>query len=751
MRLNTILKDKFFPMLARIGLVVCTIVCSLVLQAQAPVTEEAVFLKRSTNPIIVDGVLDESAWFAGSPAANFWEYFPNDTIQASVQTEVYMTYDDKYLYVAAKCYSVGKDYVVPSLRRDYRAGGNDNITFLFDPFNDRTNAFVFGMNPLGVTREALIANGGTGRNDWNGSWDNKWTGVSKIYDGYWVCEMAIPFSTLRFREGSQEWNFNCYRFDTQSGTRSTWQPIPRNQIIMNLAYMGKMYWEEPLKKPGANISLIPFITGGTSEVFSPEEDRTEETFFDIGGDAKIAVTPGLNLDLTVNPDFSQVEVDRQVTNLDRFEIFFPERRQFFLENSDLFGSFGDRRINPFFSRRIGVARDTATGSNIQNPILFGARLSGKLNDDWRVGFLNMQTAKDDKNALPSFNYTVAALQRKLFSRSNIGLIFVNKQTFADVEDNEEVDAYNRVIGLDYNLANSDNSWTGKFFFHTSLNEDKEENKNPFAQGLRLTHTKRRYSVSWEQQYVGENYDAKVGFVPRKDFFRIAPEARLFYYPEDKNIIQHGPGIETSVLWTPGFGKTDHRYELYWDADFRSTSSLRATLVNTYTYLLEGFDPTRINDGVELDSLKGYNYTSFEAFYTTDRRKKVALRLEPTIGQFYSGFRVGMETQVTWRFQPLGSIAMTFNYNHIDLPGDFQTADLFLVGPRIDLTFNKNMFLTTFIQYNSQVDNINVNARFQWRFAPVSDFFLVYTDNYIASNIQVRSRAIVAKVTYWLNV
>ena len=738
-------------MATRIGLVFYTVLFSFFLKAQAPVNGEAVFLKRSTEAIKVDGVLDENSWFSGSPAANFWEYFPNDTAQAKVQTEVYMTYDDKFLYVAAKCYSVGKDYVVPSLRRDYRAGGNDNITFLFDPFNDRTNAFVFGMNPLGVTREALIANGGTGRGDWNGSWDNKWTGASKIYDGYWVCEMAIPFSTLRFREGSKEWNFNCYRFDTQSGTRSTWQPIPRNQIIMSLAYMGKMYWEEPLKKTGANVSVIPFVTGGVSEVFAPEEDRVKDDFFDVGGDAKIAVTPGLNLDLTVNPDFSQVEVDRQVTNLDRFEIFFPERRQFFLENSDLFGSFGDNRINPFFSRRIGVAQDTATGSNIQNPILYGARLSGKINDDWRVGLLNMQTAKDDKNALPSFNYTVAALQRKLFSRSNIGLIFVNKQTFADVSDNEEVDAYNRVIGLDYNLANSDNSWTGKFFFHTSLNEDKEENKTPFAQGVRLTHTKRKYSVSWEQQYIGENYDAQVGFVPRTDFFRVAPEVRLFYYPEKGGIIQHGPGIETSVLWTPGFGRTDHRYELYWDADFRSTSSIRTTLVNTYTYLLEGFDPTRVNDDVSLDSLVGYNYTSFEAFYNSDRRKKISYRLEPTIGQFYNGFRVGMETTLTWRFQPLGSIAMTFNYNYIDLPAPFQPANLYLVGPRIDLTFSKNIFLTTFIQYNSQVDNINVNARFQWRFAPVSDFFLVYTDNYYASNIQVRSRAIVAKVTYWLNV
>lgn len=722
-----------------------------VLMAQAPIDKPAIHLKKTMETIVVDGVLEEASWFNGTPAANFWEYFPNDSSRSRVQTEVYMTYDDKFLYVAAKCYSVGEDYVVPSLRRDYQAGGNDNVTFLFDPFNDRTNAFVFGMNPLGVTREALIANGGTGGDDWNGSWDNKWSGISKIYDGYWTCELAIPFSTLRFREGSKEWNFNCYRFDTQSGTRSTWQPIPQNQIIMNLAYMGKMFWEEPLKKPGANVSLIPFVTGGTSEVFAPAEDRDSDTFFDFGGDAKIAITPGLNLDLTVNPDFSQVEVDRQVTNLDRFEIFFPERRQFFLENSDLFDSFGDSRINPFFSRRIGVAKDTSTGSNIQNPILFGARLSGKLNDDWRVGFLNMQTAKDEKNALPSFNYTVAAVQRKVFSRSNIGLIFANKQTFADVEDNEDLDPYNRVIGLDYNLANSDNSWTGKVFLHHSMNADKAANQSPFAHGTRIRHTKRKYSATWEHQWVGENYDAQVGFVPRKNFFSISPEAQLYYYPKKGKIIQHGPGIETRVLWKPEYGRTDHQIELYWDADFRTTNGMRVNLVNTYTYILDEFDPTRVNDDVSLDTLAGYNYTSLEVFYRTDPRKKISIEIEPTIGQFYNGFRTGMETSLTWRYQPLGSIAMTFNYNYIELPAPFKPTNLYLVGPRIDLTFSKNIFLTTFIQYNSQVDNVNVNARLQWRFAPVSDFFLVYTDNYYATNIQVRSRAIVAKVTYWLNI
>ena len=300
-----------------------------------------------------------------------------------------MCYDDANLYIAAKCYSEGSNYIVPSLKRDYRAGGSDNITFLIDPFGDRTNAFVFGINPYGVLREALIANGGSQiRRDWDDSWDAKWRGKAQIYDGYWVGELAIPLKSIRFQEGSQNWRFNSYRFDTQGNENSSWVRIPQNQWIINLAFMGNMIWEEPLKKQRTSISVIPYLAGSSIQDF--EEGQTKPDFdWNVGGDAKVSITSGLNLDLTFNPDFSQVEVDRQVTNLSRFEIFFPERRQFFLENADLFQDFGHPFLaRPFFSRRIGIARDTATGVHLQNPIQYGARLSGRLDRDTRIGLLN---------------------------------------------------------------------------------------------------------------------------------------------------------------------------------------------------------------------------------------------------------------------------------------------------------------------------------------------------------------------------
>ncbi len=706
-------------------------------------------LARTSGPIVIDGNIDEPSWFQGKPATGFWEYFPSDTSLNKVQTEIYLAFDDNFLYIAARCESVGDEYVVNSLRRDYRAGGNDNLTFLIDPFQDKINAFVFGMNPYGVMREALISNGGQGFGDWDSGWDNKWKGESKIHDGYWSCEVAIPFSTLRFNPGTERWNFNAYRFDTQSNTRSTLVRIPQNQTIMSLAYMDPIEWDESPKPPKRNISIIPFATAGTNKNF--EEGTPANNNFAVGADAKIAVTPGLNLDLTVNPDFSQVEVDQQVINLDRFEVFFPERRQFFLENADLFGSFGEQRVNPFFSRRIGIDRDTA-GNTVQVPILYGARLSGKLDNNWRIGVLNMHTLQDNEAGLPAVNYSVGAVQRKVGQRSNIGMIFVNKQAFLpdNNETMQDVDAYNRVIGLDYNLNTPDNKWTGKTYYHQAITTDDELSAtDKFAHGARLEYRVRDVSVEWSHRWVREGFTPELGFVPRRNVFRVNPQAQLFFYPEKGAINRWQVGAEYSSFWKPEYGQTDQQIRSFLELNYKNTSELRFWVQNDYTFLFNSFDPTRT--GAEpLAADSDYRYSSLGLSYQSDRRKVLSYRLTPQVGQFFNGYRYSMRGSLTYRYQPLGQIEMNVNYTYIDLPSPHASAGLFLIGPRIDLTFSKSLFLTTFLQYNSQSENMNINTRFQWRFAPVSDFFLVYTDNYDTFDWGVKNRAIVAKVTYWLN-
>ncbi|NJL73766.1 MAG: carbohydrate binding family 9 domain-containing protein [Saprospiraceae bacterium] len=704
---------------------------------------------RASEPILVDGKMDEAAWFKSKPAKDFWLYFPTDSTRAEMQTEVYMVFDDRNLYVAAKCHAVGKDYTVPTLRRDYRAGNSDNVSLVFDPFNDRINAFLFGMTPTGVNREALISGGGQDTEDFASSWDNKWFGEAGIHDGYWVAEFAIPFKTLRYNEGEKFWRFNCYRFDTQSNETSSWMRIPQNQIVMNLAFMGEMIWEEAPPKPGTNVAIIPYTIADYNKDFEAKKDG--DFSGNLGGDAKIAVTSGMNLDLTINPDFSQVEVDEQLTNLTRFELFLPERRQFFQENSDLFGRFGAPSINPFFSRRVGIAFDTILQQNVQNPIYYGARLSGKLNNDWRLGLLNMQTASNERNGLPSYNYSVAAVQRRLFARSNIGAIFVNKQTFEEVPEDSEFTPYNRVVGLDYNLASSDNSWTGKAFYHRAITPEAGNQK--FAYSTALFHQKRNYEFGAVHEQIGENFDAEVGFVPRTGVRRLNSFALLNNYPTKGKVIQHGPFVDAEVFLKNDQGRTDHAFMVGWFASFNDFSELEGGIINEYTRLFEEFNPTRADtllNNIKLLQPGDYTYTYLAGEYASDRRKDFSFSLSPTIGQFFNGWRYGLSGSVIRNFPPFISVQLQYDINRVQLPKGFDSASLFLIGPRLDVTFSKALFLSTFLQYNNQIDNFNVNARLQWRFQPVSDFFLVYTDNYFASDLRTKSRAIVVKITYWLN-
>ena len=704
------------------------------------------FIVKKTNAEIkIDGEMNEAEWKDADYAKDFYEWFPTDTTLARNPTEIYMQYDEDYLYVGIKCFSSGNDFLVNTLRRDYRAGGMDNITLLLDPFNDRTNAFIFGINPMGVVREGLLSGGGQDNSDFNMAWDNKWVGEAQIFEKYWAAEMKIPFKIMTFKDGSKSWGLGSYRFDTQNNEIHTWLNIPRNQRLYSLAFMGEMIWEEPLKKAGKSLALIPYTSGSVQNDF--ENNIKGNTDFGVGFDAKVSVGSGLKLDLTVNPDFSQVEVDRQVTNLSRFELFFPERRQFFIENSDLFGGFGFDDVNPFFSRRIGIAKDTLSGGNIENPIIVGARLSGKLNENWRIGLLNMQTAADESNGLPSFNYAVTAIQRKIAKRSNLGFIFANKQAFNYQEDSPNT-RFNRVVGLDYNLASANNKWVGKAFYHTSLSPTNA--KEHFGHGAALRYNTRFFEARYNHIYVGEGYNPEIGFVPRTNYFRVNQDVRLNFYPNKGGITNGSIGVFHDIFLKPGFGRTDQFYSLRFNARAAGFSGFDANLTRAYTYLTNDFDPSR-TDKTPLPGDTDYTYTFLELSYNSNRNKNFFFDLRPTIGQFYNGFRTGIRGGFNYRIQPYGTLSINYSYNYINLPEPFaRNVNLFLIGPRIDWTFSKDVFFNALVQYNTQIKNMNVNARFQWRFKPVSDLFIVYTDNYNTDNFSIRNRSLALKLTYWFN-
>lgn len=717
------------------------------------------YIKETAVPIKLDGELTESVWKEVEPAKDFIQTFPYDSSLSTSQCEIYLTYDKKNIYIGTKCNDVEpeKKYVILSKRRDFRGPGIESVNILLDPFRDQTNAFTFGINPLGVMKEGLVANGGNQSGDFSLDWDNVWRAEAKTHDGYWTSELAIPFKTIRFPEGSTVWYFNSYRVDSKTNERLTWNRVPRNFRPYSLSYTGELIWDKPLPKPGANISLIPFVSAGLDKDF---EEGTPTLFKkSIGGNAKIAITPSLNLDLTLNPDFSQVEVDQQVTNTSRFEISFPEKRQFFLLNADLFGGFGTQNSNPFFSRRIGVAIDTATGQNIQNKIYGGFRLSGKLNNRLRIGVLNMQAAEDRAISLPSINYSVAAIQQQVFNRSNISAIFVNKQSFnKPFTDKQTEDSirYNRVAGIEYNLASPSNTWTGKLFYHQSFEE-----KNPgkqYSHGLNLRYSSQKLDAEWNHSMIGENYNAEVGYVKRTGVNSITPNFTYRIYPKSGKLNNHGPSARFEYFWNRD-GRTDQLTRLSYNFRFQNNASGTISYNGRFTRLLDDFDPTKSPDEDAITPLPmgaTYSYNGYYIQYQSDPRKLLSFQMSHSGGEYYNGTRYQYQPSVTYRFQPFGSITVNYSYNRIRLAPPYPSRDIHLISPRLDLTLSKKLFFTNFMQFNTQNENVNINARLQWRFKPVSDIFIAYTDNYFFSfenpnnNWMPRMRALIFKMTYWLN-
>lgn len=342
------------------------------------------------------------------------------------------------------------------------------------------------------------------------------------------------------------------------------------------------------------------------------------------------------------------------------------------------------------------------------------------------------------------------VQRRLFERSTLSAFVINKQVLKDSTSDSfslNSDQFNRVVGLDYNLATNNNKWSGKLFYHRSFDASNDDKQ--FAHGLNLEFRDRKYNLEWDHQIIGENYVAEVGFVPRNGFTRINPSFRLNYFPNNKLINEHGPGISYEQIWDGENGKTDHDLELTYLINFQNTSRFSVEISNVYTYLFSAFDPTR-SDGRELPENSEYRYSNIELSYQSNERKRIFYMLEFSGGEFFNGNILSLSGNVNYRHQPHAVFSINYSYDRIRLPNPYTDVDLWLLGPKIDLTFTRNLFFTTFVQYNNQQDNLNINARFQWRFKPVSDLFIVYTDNYLPQHFTVRSRALVLKLTYWIN-
>lgn len=697
--------------------------------------------------ITVDGAMDEAVWDRADVATNFWQFFPSDSVRAEHPTEMRMLYNESTLYVGVRAEVPDDDYVVSTLRRDFSGTTSDNVSLMFDTYRNGTNAYLFGVNPYGVKREALISGGGDEPGNFNSTWDEKWRAEAQRHDDHYVVEFAIPFSSLSYPEGSRRWRFQGYRWDFQTNERSIWSRVPQNQLMINLAFLGEMVFEQPLNESSSPMAVIPYVNASTQRDFVPGETDHQ---LRVGGDAKVAIGQGMTLDLTVNPDFSNVEADEFITNVTRFEVFREERRQFFIDNSDLFrfgGPFSDDI--PFFSRRIGIARDS-TGLFVENRIIGGARLSGNLTENWRLGLLNMQTDANRALGIPSNNNAMLALKRRVFARSTVGAFFINRQTFGDYDFLPAEEEYNRVVGLNYNLASAGNVWTGTFYVHKSF-QPGDRRGNYSAQSV-LRYNTRTYSGTIDFVYVGQDYQSDLGFIPRSDIFKSGTQIGHTFWPEGGIVNNHSLEVTAVHYWRPSndFKLTDRDLRGTWNAEFVDQSSFELEYSNRYIFLTRGFDPTRTGAGEPLPGRRGYHFNQVTAQYQSDSSNDFYFNTESTFGGFFNGHRFSARGQLNLNVQPWAVLSMGVNYDRIRLPAPHADADLWVLSPEMDITFSTSLFWSTLVQYSTQRDSFGINSRLQWRFAPLSDLYLVYNDNYFTDRFSPRYRSLTLKLTYWLS-
>jgi Domain of unknown function (DUF5916)/Carbohydrate family 9 binding domain-like len=705
-------------------------------------------INKSTDAIKIDGELNELSWQSAQRIKNFWQKFPVDTGRAQRDTEVMATYDGSYIYFGIINYDTNY-YVIQTLKRDSDPGDSDGMGIVLDPVNGRTNGFFFAVSPYNVQAEGLLAAGGTG--DISFSWDNKWFSQTTRHKDKWIIEVAIPFKTLRYEAGKSLWGINFVRADLKNNEYSSWTKIPVNLPFFDFGYTGSLIWDAPPPSPGTNISIIPYITGGLSS--NREDGQKTDGELNQGFDAKIAISSQLNLDVTVNPDFSQVEVDRQVTNLTRFNIFFPERRTFFLENADLFAEYGIPPIRPFYSRTIGLDKDAN-----RIPIYGGLRLSGNLDNKTRIGIMNMQTGK--KGDFAAQNYTAISATRRVLKRSIIKAYYFDREAFLNEQQKKDnpLDRFGRNAGFELGYTSNNAKMQAWYGFHQSWKYGINTKDHYMNGGA--GYFGRKFTTFINTDFVGTNYYTDMGFVQRIENYdaendtsirlgykSIFSQSSFTMFPKKGKLNNHSINLNNFVVWNPDGSFNERSTEMVYQMNFKNTSNINLQANNQHVNLLF---PTAFTDEDPLP--KGtYKYGQVGVEYESDGRKKFIVEAGFSAGSFYNGSLQQYQLEFRYRTQPWGNFGVAFEMNDLDFPDPYGNESLFLVAPRIEINFNNSMFWTTFIQYNTQRNNININSRFQWRYKPMSDLFVVYTDNYFSDPfLKNRNRALVFKLNYWLN-
>lgn len=659
------------------------------------------FLK--TDPTIDGNILSEAIWEQVPAITDLKQIKPNYNQPASEETAIRVAYTHKTLYIAVICYDKTPDQIVVSdSRRDGDLSDEDSFLFILDTYNDQQNGFLFGTNANGMEYDAQIDNEGEGNfsanrqqggvvGGTNINWDASWEVKTETGDYGWSAEFAIPLRSIRFNSGTDKiWGINFQRNISKRSETAFWANLPLGFDIKRLSLAGKMTGIE-LKSP-KNLKVIPYVL--SQAIRDNTSQKNISATADIGGDIKYSLTPGLTLDLTYNTDFAQVEVDEQQVNLDRFNLFFPEKRPFFLENAGQFSVGSPGEVDLFFSRRIGIGE----GGSIV-PIIGGSRVSGKIGQT-NVGLLSMFTDEIDSEGgldLVKNNYSVARVNHDFAkSRSSLGGIFVNRNGIGISED------YNRVFAMDGRLGLGKKAQVTGYLSKSSTpgidNRDHAFNilgvYNWNGWNLRAGYTE-----------VGENFNPEVGFLLRSAFKK--PEFLIFKQWRPKNtgkFLEVRPHISYRGYWNfnntqeTGFLHVDNHW--VWESGFEVHTGINFTKET----VLEAFPISQVtvDPGV-------YDHQEFQFVLFTNSNNKLAYRTRTVIGGYFGGNRISSNNTTSLRLGDKFNAEANLNYNRLNLPNG--STDVVITGGRLAYSFTPRMFLQSLVQYNNVSRITSVNARF----------------------------------------
>jgi len=680
------------------------------------------------GPTIDGDVIGDAIWQQATPITGFRQYQPNEGQPVSERTEVRMIFTRDTLYVGVVCYDSDPAHIiVTDSRRDSSLDNTDSFRMIFDTFRDVQNGFVFGTNPAGVEYDGQVTNEGQGGGGLGGgnqqagsgggfnlNWDGAWEVRTKTTDIGWMAEFAIPFKTLRYPASTnQVWGVNFQRNIRRKNEEAYWAPIPRQFNLFRVSIAGTVSGLQP--PAFRNFKLIPYVLGDVSAIgvnpVDPDPDGNA------GVDLKYNLTPSLTLDGTYRTDFAQVEVDDQQVNLDRFNLFFPEKRPFFLENAGFFSVGNPGEVDLFFSRRIGL---NANGEPI--PIIGGGRASGKVGL-WNVGLLDMQTSEvslEDSTtgaATPTNNFAVVRISRELPNRSAVGGIFVNRAGFGDFAGDSD---YNRTYAVDGKWGIGRNSLVSGFLAKTDT-PGVSGRDHSFNLRARVLYPK--WDLDAGYQEVGDDFNPEVGFLTRKGYRK--PDVRVMtrFRPKDFMKLQEvRPHATFRGFWGfDGFQETGYAHlDNHWQ--FKDSSEVHTGMNLTREGLRV---PFQIFPGIFVPP-GTYDNAEAQLVYMTNQGAPLSLNLQTFIGGFFSGSRVTLNP--TFRFRPSEIFQMEIAYsrNNVNLPqGDFDTN---LVRTRLSYSFSPRIFTQALIQYNDRADIWSMNLRFGWLQAANTGLFIVYNDS-----------------------